>query len=157
MFKKYLKDIIEIFEESTIEDIEISTFWGFRKIKLSKNDYSENITKPINKDNKRIVEKPHITKPDKELHETDNQESIEDSTITVLSPLVGTFYLSSKPDSPPFVSEGEIVKIGQTLCIVEAMKIFNEIESEFDGKVIKILVGDGTPIEFDQPLFILKK
>ncbi|PWN07112.1 acetyl-CoA carboxylase biotin carboxyl carrier protein [Rhodohalobacter mucosus] len=75
----------------------------------------------------------------------------------VKSPIVGTFYEAPSPDSDPFVKAGDKVEKGETLCIVEAMKIMNEIEAEFSGTVQKILVDDGQPVEFDQPLFIIKK
>ena len=75
----------------------------------------------------------------------------------VKSPIVGTYYEAPSPDSDPFISVGDNVKKGQTLCIVEAMKIMNEIEAEFDGTIQKILVNNGQPVEFDQPLFIIKK
>lgn len=75
--------------------------------------------------------------------------------ITVKSPMIGTFYRSSGPGKDPFVSVGDSVSPGSVLCIVEAMKLFNEIESEVSGKVIKILVDDSTPIEYDQPLFLI--
>lgn len=76
---------------------------------------------------------------------------------TVKSPIVGTFYESPSPDSDPFVKVGDTVQKGDTLCIVEAMKIMNEIEAEFSGTVQKLLVEDGQPVEYDQPLFIIKK
>ncbi len=76
---------------------------------------------------------------------------------TVKSPIVGTFYESPSPDSDPFVKVGDTIQKGETLCIVEAMKIMNEIEAEFSGTVQKILVDDAQPVEFDQPLFIIKK
>lgn len=76
---------------------------------------------------------------------------------TLKSPIVGTFYKSPSPDSDPFVKVGDVVSKGQTLCIIEAMKIMNEIESEFSGTIKEILVTDGTPVEFDQPLFIIEK
>lgn len=76
---------------------------------------------------------------------------------TVKSPIVGTFYQAASPESDPFVKVGDIVKKGQTLCIIEAMKIMNEIEAEFSGTVREIIVSDGTPVEFDQPLFIIEK
>ena len=76
---------------------------------------------------------------------------------TVKSPIVGTFYESPSPDSDPFVKVGDTVQKGDTLCIVEAMKIVNEIEAEFSGTVQKVLVNDAQPVEFDQPLFIIKK
>ncbi|MCU0431600.1 MAG: acetyl-CoA carboxylase biotin carboxyl carrier protein [Cytophagaceae bacterium] len=76
--------------------------------------------------------------------------------IIVKSPMIGTFYRSSGPDSPPFVSIGDEINKGKVLCIVEAMKLFNEIESEFEGRIVKILVENATPVEFDQPLFVLE-
>lgn len=76
---------------------------------------------------------------------------------TVKSPIVGTFYKASSPDSDPFVSVGSKVSKGDTLCIVEAMKIMNEIEAEFSGTVQDILIEDGQAVEFDQPLFVISK
>ena len=73
----------------------------------------------------------------------------------VKSPMIGTFYLTSSPDAAPFVSEGSSVTAGQTVCIIEAMKLFNEIESEISGKIVKILVANATPVEYDQPLFLV--
>ena len=70
---------------------------------------------------------------------------------------MGTFYLSSKPGEPPFVSVGDKVSKGQTLCIIEAMKIFNEIESDFDGTIIEVLAEDAQPVEFNQPIFSIKE
>lgn len=75
--------------------------------------------------------------------------------ITVKSPMIGTFYRSSGPGKDPFVSVGDTVSAGSVLCIVEAMKLFNEIESEVSGKIVKILADDSTPIEYDQPLFLI--
>jgi acetyl-CoA carboxylase biotin carboxyl carrier protein len=75
--------------------------------------------------------------------------------ITVKSPMIGTFYRSAGPDVDPFVKVGDTIKPGDVLCIVEAMKLFNEIESEVSGKIVKVLVDDQTPIEYDQPLFLV--
>jgi len=75
----------------------------------------------------------------------------------ILSPMVGTYYASPSPDSPAFVKEGDIVKKGQPLAILEAMKIMNELEAEFDCKILKILVEDGKPVEYDMPLFVVEK
>jgi acetyl-CoA carboxylase biotin carboxyl carrier protein len=80
----------------------------------------------------------------------------EDSKyITVKSPMIGTFYRSSGPDKDAFVSVGQMVNKGETVCIIEAMKLFNEIEAEFSGKIVKVLVDDATPVEYDQPLFLV--
>ena len=89
--------------------------------------------------------------------ENTNEKS-EDNTdhlIIVKSSMIGTFYRSSSPEKPPFVSVGDSINNGDTICIIEAMKLFNEIESEVSGKIVKILVDDATPIEFDQPLFLV--
>lgn len=75
--------------------------------------------------------------------------------ITIKSQMIGTFYRSSSPDKPNFVEVGDVVKEGDAICIVEAMKLFNEIESEVSGKIVKVLVDDSTPVEFDQPLFLI--
>lgn len=76
--------------------------------------------------------------------------------VTIKSPIVGTFYRSSGPDKDPFVKVGDDIEVGSVLCIIEAMKLFNEIESEFKGKIVKILVDDASPVEFDQPLFLIE-
>lgn len=75
--------------------------------------------------------------------------------VTMKSPIIGTFYRSSGPDKDPFVKVGDQVEEGDVLCIIEAMKLFNEIESEFSGKIVKVLIDDASPIEYDQPLFII--
>lgn len=75
--------------------------------------------------------------------------------ITIKSPMIGTFYRSAGPDKDAFVSVGQSVNKGDTLCIIEAMKLFNEIESEISGKIVKVLVDDSTPVEYDQPLFLV--
>lgn len=79
-----------------------------------------------------------------------------DNLITVKSPMIGTFYRSSGPGKPVFVNVGDDVKEGQVLCIIEAMKLFNEIESEYSGKIVKVLVDDASPVEYDQPLFLIQ-
>lgn len=75
--------------------------------------------------------------------------------IEIKSPMIGTFYLTPNPDSAPFATEGASIKAGETVCIIEAMKLFNEIESEISGKIVKILVANATPVEYDQPLFLV--
>jgi acetyl-CoA carboxylase biotin carboxyl carrier protein len=80
----------------------------------------------------------------------------EDNLITIKSPMIGTFYRASGPGKPIFVNVGDEIKEGQVLCIVEAMKLFNEIESEYSGKIVKVLVDDASPVEYDQPLFLVQ-
>jgi len=76
--------------------------------------------------------------------------------ITVKSPMIGTYYKTPSPDKPAFVNVGDEIKVGQVLCIVEAMKLFNEIESEVSGRIVKILVENASPVEYDQPLFLVE-
>lgn len=82
--------------------------------------------------------------------------TVADNTITIKSPMIGTFYRASGPDKAPFVSVGDDITPGKVLCILEAMKLFNEIESEVSGKIVKVLVDDASPVEYDQPLFLVE-
>jgi acetyl-CoA carboxylase biotin carboxyl carrier protein len=79
----------------------------------------------------------------------------DDNLVTIKSPMIGTFYRRPSPDKPLFVEVGSDVQVGSVVCIIEAMKLFNEIESEVSGKIVKILVEDATPVEYDQPLFLV--
>lgn len=93
-----------------------------------------------------------VEAPKEAAPKTDTEAS---NYVTVKSPMIGTFYRSANPESDPFVNVGDNIKEGEVICIVEAMKLFNEIESEVSGKIVKVLVDDASPIEFDQPLFLV--
>jgi acetyl-CoA carboxylase biotin carboxyl carrier protein len=86
---------------------------------------------------------------------TESPASEDSKYITIKSPMIGTFYRKPSPDKPSFVEVGSTIKPGDPLCVVEAMKLFNEIESEVSGKIVKVLVDDSSPVEFDQPLFLV--
>lgn len=88
--------------------------------------------------------------------ESKSSGSADANLITIKSPMIGTFYRSAGPDKPVFVNVGDEVKAGKVLCIIEAMKLFNEIESEVSGRIVKVLVDDATPVEYDQPLFLVE-
>lgn len=102
-----------------------------------------------------VTPQPSVAAPAAPTAEKPAAEEDNSKYITVKSPMIGTFYRSSGPGKDPFVSVGDNVNVGSVLCIVEAMKLFNEIESEVSGKIVKILVDDATPIEYDQPLFLI--
>ena len=104
-----------------------------------------------------IATQPPVVQATPVAKESTEKESTEKESnyITVKASMIGTFYRSSSPESSPFVNVGDTIKAGDTICIIEAMKLFNEIESEISGKIIKVLVDDTTPIEFDQPLFLV--
>ncbi len=154
MWQDKLKEIIYILENSNVNEIEVR-FWG-RRYRVSKQAgvvVQENSglgTSTTTQDLEKIrldVENPKDLEEPVELDSND----VED----LLSPMPGTFYIAQTPDDDPFVSKGDSIKKGQTLCIIEAMKIMNEIESEFDGTVIDIKVNDGEPVEYNQPLFVI--
>jgi len=96
---------------------------------------------------------PAAAAPAAEAAETPADD--DSNYITVKSPMIGTFYRSASPEADPFVKVGDEVKPGDVVCIIEAMKLFNEIESEVSGKIVKVLVDDQTPVEYDQPLFLV--
>ena len=100
---------------------------------------------------------PVQTTPITQQEPTKNEEKTEedDKFITIKSPIIGTFYRKAAPDKPAFVEVGDTIKEGGVLCVIEAMKLFNEIESEVSGTIVKILIDDATPVEFDQPLFLI--
>lgn len=86
---------------------------------------------------------------------TDKGATDDSKYVTIKSPIIGTFYRKPSPDKPAFVEVGTTIKPGDPLCVIEAMKLFNEIESEVSGKIVKVLVDDSSPVEFDQPLFLV--
>lgn len=96
-----------------------------------------------------VAAAPVAANPQEEANEENS------NYITIKASMIGTFYRSSSPETTPFVNIGDTIKEGDAICIIEAMKLFNEIESEVSGKIIKVLVDDNTPIEFDQPLFLV--
>ena len=108
----------------------------------------------INKDDFVTEKKPEVF--DKKSFHSKDEETIDEKLITVKSPIIGTFYRKPAPDKEPFIEIGKDVKEGDVLCVIEAMKLFNEIESEISGKIVKILVEDSSPVEFDQPLFLVE-
>ena len=147
MWQDKVKEVIDILENSNVNEIEV-TFWG-RKIRVVKNASNVISSTSSSSDLSQIKSS--------NVEEKNNKPSIADDTgEKVLSPMPGVFYSAQSPDKPPFVSEGDQVKIGQTLCIIESMKIMNEIESEQSGIIKKILVNNSDPVEFNQPLFIIE-
>lgn len=143
MWKDKVKEIIYILENSDIEEIDI-TFWG-KRIRVSKSG--------------SVIEGSSAPSPIMASAPTSPPAAAAAPEIggeQILSPMPGTFFRSSSPESDPFINEGDTVKTGQTLCIIEAMKILNEIEAELDGVIRKIMVEDGKPVEFNQPLFVIE-
>jgi len=139
------------------------------EIKIETNDFKVVIkTHPNIKQNvSSIVPETTVTPPpsnlsvssilqENKISEIKNDVYNDKNYHVIKSPMIGTFYRSSAPDRPPFVNIGDIVDVGQPLCIIEAMKLFNEIESDVKGRVVKILVENATPVEYDQPLILIE-
>ena len=110
---------------------------------------------PLSVSKPTIVSDQVVTIPTSESAETTETKSDNSNYVTIKASMIGTFYRSSGPDTDAFVNIGDEIKEGSTICIIEAMKLFNEIESEISGKIVKVLVDDNTPVEFDQPLFLV--
>jgi acetyl-CoA carboxylase biotin carboxyl carrier protein len=148
-----IKKLMELLEESGIAEIEVKE--GEESIKLSRNITSS--AAPL----QQMVQQPMMA-PQQQATQTASQvenkkdDSSNQNRNTVNSPMVGTFYASASPESKPFVTVGQSVKKGDTLCILEAMKMMNQVQAESDGKILEILIDNAEPVEFDQPLFVVE-
>ncbi len=156
---KLIKNIINLISSSEVDEVAIEE--GDFKIKVKKNTGASQVTysQPLPAAPAAPVQPPApqaVASSDPASAESAAASSSANGE-TVKSPIVGTYYKAPSPDSDPFISVGSKVSKGDTLCIVEAMKIMNEIEAEFGGTVQEILIEDGQPVEFDQPLFIISK
>ncbi|MEQ9263666.1 MAG: acetyl-CoA carboxylase biotin carboxyl carrier protein [Balneolaceae bacterium] len=150
---KQIKKILDLISESEVNEVSIEE--GDFKIKVKKTGTVEQVTYSQPLPPAPVAQPAAPASTAAPAQETTAAPAA--SGETVKSPIVGTFYEAASPDSDPFIKVGDKVKKGQTLCIIEAMKIMNEIESEFSGTVKEIIISDATPVEFDQPLFIIQK
>ena len=141
---KHIEKLVKILENSTVSEIEVTDLFG-RKVRISKSSNSTKSTTQTN--SPPIVQKANVVAEKREER---------GNLVAIKSPIVGTFYRSPSPDAPPYVELGDAVKPGQVVCIVEAMKLMNEIESDVSGKVVKVLVENGKPVEYNQPLFLIE-
>lgn len=154
-----IQDLIKFVAKSGVSEVELET----KDVKII-------IKTPAGRGKEQVFVQPvtqpvaQVTTPVTQQVVTTSQEiktaepvvtSEEAKYITVKSPMIGTFYRSSSPDKPSFVNVGDDIDTGKVICIIEAMKLFNEIESEVKGKIVKVLVNDATPVEYDQPLFLV--
>ena len=140
-----IKKLIEMLQDSDLTEIEVTE--GEESVRISRGSskevvYEKNVAQQFTSSaNPEVVQ---------------GQNSVIDDHSNIKSPIVGTFYRKPAPDKPPYVEKGDRVEVGQVVCIVEAMKMMNEIKSEFSGIVEEIYIDDATPVEFDQPLFKIK-
>jgi acetyl-CoA carboxylase biotin carboxyl carrier protein len=156
---KQIQELIKMINKSNIGEVSIEEDGKKVTIKQKKDPapvYMGSVAQaPVN----NSIPAPLITTQAdnaKNLALVQTAEKTASNLITIKSPMIGTFYRRPSPDKPLFVEVGSEVKIGKVVCIIEAMKLFNEIESEVNGKIVKILVEDNTPVEYDQPLYLLE-
>src|SRR5688572_12339381 len=152
-----IRDLIDFISKSGLNEVNIET----KELKLHvKREPDQKVFKstpvaaPVAAATPMISQQPQqfqTAKSEKTSAETSGKKTVE-----IKSPMIGTFYRSASPDTPPFGSVGDKISKGQTVCIIEAMKLFNEIESEVSGTIVKVLVENATPVEYDQPLFVVE-
>lgn len=150
-----IKKLIELLEESQLAEIEIHE--GEESVRLIRH-HPQPTAQTVHLPTAAAAPALPVAAADTPAQESapGAEDELPDGEV-VRSPMVGTFYSAPNPDSPPFVKLGASVSSGDTLCLIEAMKMFNQIEAEFSGKVVAVLVEDGQPVEFDEPLFVIKK
>ncbi len=154
---KEIQDLIKLIDKSTLSEFSFKTEAYEIKIKGHQavgNHTVYNSAPPI----AAPMTMTQVTASPATSESKDEPKADQNSSklIEVKSPMVGTFYRSSSPDKPAFVNVGDSISKGSTVCIIEAMKLFNEIDSEFSGKIVKIMVEDASPVEYDQVLFLLE-
>ena len=154
MNKKQILELVKILESHEISEIELSR-WG-KKIRIAKN-FGGNVSNVVSarevsqtEQKPQFVEVAGIAEEHQSKSDANNGNGVE-----IKSPIVGTFYQAPAPDAEPYVKVGDHISIGQPLCIIDAKKIMNVVESEVSGKLVKILVSNAQPVEYNQPLFII--
>ena len=154
---KEIQNLIKFVQKSGVEEVKIER--DDFKITIKTNSVSpehivvQDVPTPVSTPSSQPITQPVQEVNTQETSEPVNLEN--DNHVIVKSPIIGTFYRKPSPDKPSFVEVGQSIAKGDVLCVIEAMKLFNEIESDFSGKIVKILVDDQNPVEFDQPLFII--
>ena len=147
-----IKKLIELLEESSLTEIEIIE--GEESVRLARGGQQPAMQYTAPQMAAPVAPAPAAPAPAVEPAK-DDEDQVPEGEL-VLSPMVGTFFAASGPGAEPFVSLGQSVGVGDTLCIIEAMKMFNQIESDISGTVVAILVENGQPVEYDQPLFVIR-
>ncbi len=155
---KQIQELIKLINKSNIGEVTIEEK-GFKiTVKQKEEHIQQVIAAPFQSNQSAPIYSAPVSAPVSAPAANGKSKQAEpapDNLITIKSPMIGTFYRSSAPDKPSFVNVGDETEPGKVVCIIEAMKLFNEIESEVKGKIVKVLVEDASPVEFDQPLFLV--
>ena len=151
---KEIQNLIKFVAKSGASEVKLEMEDVKITIKTSDGSSPIVVQDPVDIPQQPVIQQ--ISQPEPDIPVAVSENSVEDSNlITIKSPIIGTFYRKPSPDKPSFVEVGDAISEGTVLCVIEAMKLFNDIESEFSGKIVKILVDDTSPVEFDQPLFLV--
>jgi oxaloacetate decarboxylase (Na+ extruding) subunit alpha len=145
---KEIKEMLNLMNENSLVELEIEKDGSRIRLKKASNP-SENYSGPI------LIERSKSALPEVSSSGAKAQEK-SSNTLEIKAPMVGTFYRSPSPEAPPYVEVGQIIEAGQVVCIIEAMKLMNEIKSEVKGKLVEILVENTEPVEFGQSMFIIE-
>jgi acetyl-CoA carboxylase biotin carboxyl carrier protein len=161
---KEIQELISFIASSGLDEVNIEA--GDFKLQVKRHSELKGVavTAPVMAAPQALVAAPAVTHSpaavvvESKSAETAAQPAAEPSKklVAIKSPMIGTFYRSSKPENPPYVNVGDEVRKGQVVCIIEAMKLFNEIESEVEGRIVKVLVDNANPVEYDQELFLVE-
>jgi acetyl-CoA carboxylase biotin carboxyl carrier protein len=158
---KQIQELIKMINKSNIGEVSIEEK-GFKlTIKQKEEPVQQIITAPVSAQPVAAMAAPVAAAPAPAAAATPERSSRPAeppaaNTVTIKSPMIGTFYRSASPDKPSFVNIGDDIEPGNVVCIIEAMKLFNEIESEVKGRIVKVLAEDASPVEYDQPLFLVE-
>jgi acetyl-CoA carboxylase biotin carboxyl carrier protein len=159
METREIQKLIDFISKSDLDEVNIET--SELKLKIKRNTEVKQIITSLGAP--QMISAPAVAPQTAESVPSPTSTSAEEKAssdesrlLTITSPMIGTFYRSGGPDKPSFVEVGTELGNGKVVCIIEAMKLFNEIESEISGKIVKVLVEDATPVEFDQPLFLVE-
>lgn len=152
---KQIQELVKLVNKSNIGELSIEKN-DFKITIKQKKEATQNFAAPVQQmmPQQSLSATPSISLPEVQKPEAESEKT--DNSITIKSPMIGTFYRQAGPGKPIFINVGDEVEVGQVVCIIEAMKLFNEIESEVSGRVVKVLVEDASPVEFDQPLFLVE-
>lgn len=153
---KQIQELIKMVNKSNISELSIEQDKFKITIKQKENEVQQIVTVPAVTAVQPVVAAPQPVAQAAAPAAASAAPAANSNLVTIKSPMIGTFYRSAGPDKPPFVNVGDDVTSGKVVCIIEAMKLFNEIESEVSGKIVKVLVDDASPVEYDQPLFLVE-
>ena len=155
---KQIQELIKAINKSNISELTVEEGEFKITIKQAQTSEMQFVAMPQMQQMPQAMPQQQIAAPQAPAASSAPQPAVNAGSngTPIKSPMIGTFYRSSSPDKAPFVNVGDEIKVGQVICIIEAMKLFNEIESEVSGRVVKVVADDASPVEYDQPLFIVE-